>query len=255
MIRVLNARVKLILTLAFILCISLTPSGAWPAYILFLTTVLSALAASGAGISSVLKRSLFVTPFILAAAPLIFFGPQPYLSLSLGKLGMLPLSLGGVERFLSIAFKSWVSVLAAALFAAATPTPDMLAALHDLGAPGVFTAVIALMWRYLHVLRAEVIRLLRARSSRSSILPGKQARRPGGSLAWRARVTGGMAGSLLLRSLERSERVYSAMLARGYNGNPPFYRPVPPTAFERRVLFFSLALFLFLLILGFLTGG
>jgi len=32
------------------------------------------------------------------------------------------------------------------------------------------------------------------------------------------RVTGGMAGTLLLRSLERAERVYQAMKARGYDG-------------------------------------
>ena len=46
------------------------------------------------------------------------------------------------------------------------------------------------------------------------------------SLAWRARVAGGMVGSLFLRSYERSERVYAAMAARGYTGemrrlNPP----------------------------------
>jgi len=42
--------------------------------------------------------------------------------------------------------------------------------------------------------------------------------RGGGSVFWRARVTGGMAGSLFLRSIERGERIYDAMVARGYDG-------------------------------------
>jgi cobalt/nickel transport system permease protein len=36
---------------------------------------------------------------------------------------------------------------------------------------------------------------------------------------WRARVMGNMAGQLFLRSYERSDRIYNAMLARGYDGN------------------------------------
>ena len=35
---------------------------------------------------------------------------------------------------------------------------------------------------------------------------------------WRARIAGHMAGQLFLRSYERSDRIYNAMLARGYKG-------------------------------------
>ncbi len=37
-------------------------------------------------------------------------------------------------------------------------------------------------------------------------------------MLWRARVTGGMAGNLFVRALERSDRIYTAMLSRGYDG-------------------------------------
>jgi cobalt/nickel transport system permease protein len=56
----------------------------------------------------------------------------------------------------------------------------------------------------------------RARESRSAGLPGM---RSGGSVTWRARVAGNMAGQLFLRSYERSDRIYSAMVARGFTGN------------------------------------
>ena len=35
---------------------------------------------------------------------------------------------------------------------------------------------------------------------------------------WRARIAGHMAGQLFLRSYERSDRIYNAMLSRGYKG-------------------------------------
>jgi cobalt/nickel transport system permease protein len=72
------------------------------------------------------------------------------------------------------------------------------------------------MYRYLFVMADEAKRLLRAREARSARLPGAQG--SGGSLWWRAKITGGLVGQLFLRSFERSDRVYNAMLARGYRG-------------------------------------
>ena len=63
---------------------------------------------------------------------------------------------------------------------------------------------------------------MRARESRSAAAPGK---RSGGSVAWRAGIAGHMAGQLFLRSYERSDRVYNAMLARGYAGHMETIHP------------------------------
>jgi cobalt/nickel transport system permease protein len=123
----------------------------------------------------------------------------------------------GLERFLTIAFKSWISIQAAILLATTTSFPDILLAMRALRLPRLLVAIIGLMWRYIFVIVDEVLRLLRARSSRSAHSP-QPGLRPGGTLWWRARVTGGMAGSLFLRSMERSDRIYNAMLARGYDG-------------------------------------
>jgi len=60
---------------------------------------------------------------------------------------------------------------------------------------------------------------MRARESRSARLAGQRGT---AGLGWRARVLGHMVGSLFLRTYERSERVYAAMLARGYDGEPRF---------------------------------
>ena len=80
----------------------------------------------------------------------------------------------------------------------------------------ILTTIIAFLYRYLFVLTDEVFRLLRARR-----IPfgGRARQRSGGSVAWRAGVAGNMAGQLFLRSYERSDRIYNAMLARGYSGS------------------------------------
>ena len=71
-----------------------------------------------------------------------------------------------------------------------------------------------LMYRYLFVLVEEAQSMMRARAARSAAIGPKS----GGSIVWRAKSAGGMAGSLFIRTLDRSERIYMAMVARGYDG-------------------------------------
>jgi cobalt/nickel transport system permease protein len=111
-----------------------------------------------------------------------------------------------------------------------------------------------LMWRYLFVLVDEALRLMRARAARSG-QSGEAGRRSGGSVAWRARVTGGMAGNLFLRAFERSDRIYMAMLSRGYDGE---VRALPLASMDSTawgILMAGLALLGLLLSFGVLFWG
>ncbi|HEY9086722.1 MAG TPA: CbiQ family ECF transporter T component, partial [Anaerolineaceae bacterium] len=63
------------------------------------------------------------------------------------------------------------------------------------------------------------------------------------------------AGSLFLRSLERSDRVYSAMLARGYTGQQPAQDHAPLSGAERRVLLAGGLLLALFWTLSLLIGG
>jgi cobalt/nickel transport system permease protein len=130
----------------------------------------------------------------------------------------------GLEAVLSILTKSWLSVMAAVILTATTPAVELLRAARTLGLPRLLVATVSFMYRYLFVIGEEALRLMRARDSRSArpagaYLPGQKT---GGSLGWRAKVLGNMVGSLFLRTYERSERVYGAMQARGYDGEPRF---------------------------------
>lgn len=213
----LSARVKFILGLALIVATSLMPMGAWPAYVLVLSLTLSVSLVANLGIRYLLVRSALASPFLLAAVTVIFTTPGPlWFHVALGPW-LVPVTVPGVVRFLSIAFKSWLSVQAAILLTATTPFPELLMAMRALHVPRLLVAIFGLMWRYLALLADEALRLSRARDARSaqgSVPPAWNERR----MVWQAQVTGGMVGNLFLRSLDRGERVYAAMAARGYTG-------------------------------------
>ena len=211
----LDPRVKLLVTVGFILGNVLLPDGAWLAFSLswVLTVAVSVLAGLGPGFAA--RRSFIALPFMLATASVIFAVPgEPLARWELfGRA--VTVTDAGVVRFASLMLRTWLSVQMAILLTATTPFPDLTHAMRHLKVPAVLVAIISFMYRYLFVLVDEAQRLLRARASRSAALPGQKA---GGSLFWRARVAGNMAGQLLLRSLDRADRVYLAMVSRGYRG-------------------------------------
>ena len=209
-----DAATKTLLALGYILTTSAMPETAWRAFAMLAVILISILLLSELPVGQIIKRSLLALPFLLAAVPIIFTMPGEFWPAHFGSL-TVNLSASGALRFLAISIKTELSVLAALLLAASTPMNDTLAALRRLRVPRVLIEAAGLMWRYLFVISEEVVRMMHARAARSSVRP---AGKGGGFILWQGRVTGGMAGSLFLRSLERSERVYHAMRARGYNG-------------------------------------
>lgn len=247
-----HARVKILFTLVFIVLVNFSPAGAWPAYILFFSYIFSLCIFSRVGIRHLLKRSLLAFPFIISAIPLVFWGPAPYNQINIFDNIHLPISQVGMVRCVSIMIKAWLSVLSAILLTATTPFHEITAGFRQLRVPAVIISIIELMWRYLFVIVDEVNRMIRARSSRSSSPNGSH--HTGGSVFWRGQVTGHMAGSLFLRSLERSERVYEAMLSRGYNGEPLEGEAASFSQVDRLRLTGSLFFLLLIFLFGFLTA-
>jgi cobalt/nickel transport system permease protein len=250
----LDPRIKLIWAIGFILTNTLMPFGAWPAFVLLFALILSIELISTLGVGYVLKRSALAIPFVLAALPLIFtVSGATLVSFTVGPW-VIHASYPGLDRFLSITIKSWLSIQAAIVLAASTSFPDLLLAMRAIHVPQLLVSIFGLMWRYMFVLVDEAGRLLRARSSRSGISDHPGAK-PGGSLAWRGRVTGGMAGSLFLRAFDRSDRIYMAMVSRGYDGEVRSL-PIPPArSAQWAFLTASLGLLGLLLVFAYLFWG
>ena len=232
-----DARAKLTLAVVAIVATAVLPVGAWPAFVLLFAAIASLAVLSELGIGFTARRALIAVPFALAALPLIFTtAGAPLGSLRLGGW-TLTATWAGLERFLSIAVKSWLSVQFAVLLTATTRFTDMMVAMRALHVPRLLVVIFGLMWRYLFLLVHEAKGLVTARESRSA----DAGMKTGGTLAWRARVTGGMAGSLFVRGYERSERVYQAMLARGYDGEVRHFRPAPLSGRQRLALLAGIA--------------
>ena len=88
---------------------------------------------------------------------------------------------------------------------------DLILGLDRLRCPQVFTQIATFMLRYLDVLADEARRMRIARLSR-----GYDPR-----FLWQVKAFAVGVGALFLRAFERGERVYLAMLSRGYTGRLP----------------------------------
>lgn len=217
----LDPRLKLPATLAFVLAVTGQPPRAWAALLLSGLIAAALVVVSRVPPSLALKRSLAALPFAgLAALSLPFTrGGQALWSLQLGRWALTMTDLGLIA-WASVVAKAWLSVLVSGLLVATTPFPALLQAMQALYVPRILIAILSFMYRYLFVLVDEAQRLQIARLARSA--GGAAA---GGTMFWRARVLGGMIGSLFIRSYERSERIYHAMLSRGYDGRWPSVAP------------------------------
>lgn len=208
----LDPRVKVLAAIGYILAVSLTPEGTWWAFAFFFIVLLFAVFLSRLGLFFTMRRSFIALPFILAAFAVPFTTPGPIIWQIPGLNWAV--SEPGLIRFLSILARSWLTVQAAILLTAVTRFTNILWALRSLRFPGILISTIGFMYRYLFVLVDEATRMMRARASRSARIPGSSRQ----SIYWQGKVAGAMVGSLFLRALERSERVYLAMLSRGYDG-------------------------------------
>jgi cobalt/nickel transport system permease protein len=207
----LDPRLKFLATLAYVLALTTMPPNAWPALGLFAALALATVAEAEVPLLEALKRSTIALPFagmVAVSLPFTRAGQEVWGAQVLG--WHLGITDQGLTLFAAVVIKAWLSVTVSGLLVATTPFPNLLRALHSLRVPSVLVSTISFMYRYLFVLVDEAQRLHTARESRSA---GQ-----GGTVVWRARVLGGMVGSLFIRSYERSERIYAAMLSRGYAG-------------------------------------
>ena len=97
-------------------------------------------------------------------------------------------------------------------------------ALKSLPLPAPLKENLILAGQYLEILLSEVTRMQRS----------AQLRGLNGTGGWLRYASASMIGALFLRTLDRAERVYGAMVTRGYNGQLPIDSPLKPK--ERFIL-------------------
>lgn len=198
--------VKILAMVAFTIAVVTTAREAFWAFggYAALIVVVAALGRIPAGWLA--RRALIEVPFVVFALALPFLAGGERISW----LGV-PLSLDGLYGAWNILAKGTLGVLASLLLAATTSARELLVGLDRLRCPRIITQIATFMLRYLDVLVAEARRMRIARVSR-----GDDPR-----FLWQVRGFAAGIGALFLRAFERGERVYLAMLSRGYDGRMP----------------------------------
>ena len=141
--------------------------------------------------------------------------------------GPLPISSPGANAALLIALKANALLLILTALLTTMEFTQLGRALHALRVPSQLTTLLLLTGRYIAVLQAEYRQLRRAMRVRA-FTPRTDAHT--------MRTLGYLVGMLLVRGLERSERVLQAMKCRGYTGAFPV---ADPFAFMARDAWFG----------------
>lgn len=150
----------------------------------------------------ILKKVLYVSPFALMIG---IFNPlfDHNIIMKLGNSGIT----GGWISLMSIMLRFFITVTTALALIACTGFNNICYALHKLGAPRIFVVQLLFLYRYLFVLMEEAARMIRARRLRSFNGKGRGLR-----------VYGPLVGHLLLRTVNRAQRIHNAMVCRGFDG-------------------------------------
>lgn len=215
----LEARAKVLVTLAFILAVvsvnKYELAALFPFF--FYPAVLMALADLPA--RHIARKIMVVLPFALMVG---MFNPI-FDQTALVRLGPLGIS-GGWLSCASILVRSTLTVGAALILVATTGFPAICQALDQLGLPRIFTVQLLFLYRYLFLLTEEGGRTARARELRAF-----------GGKGLGLSSYGSLLSQLLLRTWLRAERIHLAMLARGFTGE---FHPRRTTKFGIREFLF-----------------
>ena len=132
-------------------------------------------------------------------------------------LSLLALPLG-FERASFLLVRSLICLITMNSFLLTLPPHSLGIALKGLPLPGGLKENVLLAGQYLEILLSEVNRMQR----------GAEIRGLSGPAGWLRYASAAMIGSLYLRTLGRAERVYAAMVARGYKGELPIDSTLRP---------------------------
>jgi len=198
----LDARAKILATSAFLVVVVSFPRREVTALVPLALYPTALVAAGGLPAGFLARRVLLAAPF---AVLLGLFNPLLDRETAATLWGH-PVS-GGWLSFASLLARFALTASAALVLVACTGMPRLCAGLVRLGMPRILAVQLLVMHRYLFVIAAEGSRMRRSLALRSA-----------GGGAPPLRVYASLLGHLLLRALDRAQRIHRAMVARGFDG-------------------------------------
>lgn len=203
----LDPRVKLLLS--FFLLVLISAAANIKLFGLYLAVVGILIIVSKVPIGFYVKKLLLVTPLALILAVFIYLSYlfQHKIAFSVETFSRYyPV----YDRLGLLAAKIYLSMLVITLLVSCTSFNDLLWGLRKFKFPQVVTTLSKLVYTYIFIFIDELHRTLRAYKSRTPV------RRIS-----RVNVYGSIAAGILLRSMDRSDYIYRAMVSRGFTGEFP----------------------------------
>lgn len=228
----LDPRAKLIATILFLFTVISFPKYEVVALAPFFLFPALLMTIGDIPVLFILKKVLIVSPFA------IFIGIfNPFLDTrTVVVIAEISVSAGCIS-FLSILLKFALTVSAALLLIATTSFPGVCHAFRRLGLPSLFVSQLLFLYRYIFVLLEEAMRIARARDMRSF-----------GTRGTGVKVFIRIIGTLFVRTVDRAERIYYAMLSRGFKGDIPSLKQ---SSFSRKDFLFVVSTIAFLIMFRF----
>ncbi len=206
----LDPRAKLIAVSVFIVTVVSFDKYTLSALIPFFVFPAILVGAGGLPVRFLMARVLMVAPFAFFIG---IFNPlldrQTFF-----QMGTIAVS-GGWISFGSIMIRFVLTITTVLALIALSGFNGVCLAMEKLGAPKPFVVQLLFLYRYLFVLTDEAIRMVRARSLRAFH-----------SKTMGIKTFASLVGHLLLRALDRAQRIHLAMCCRGFDGRVPMIKPM-----------------------------
>jgi len=203
-----NPLVKL-LSLATILFSAILARTIYPLAILFVLIIILCVL-SKIPLGYFLKRVTLFIPIFAAvmALTLAFITPGTALAqISVGPV-LVQATLEGFQKAALFAIRIWICVSTLNLLILTTKFTQIIQAMNKLRIPRIFTTMTAMTYRFIFLFIDEAYRMIVAKESRTV--------RTESRLQSLKAITN-MFSTLFVRAYEKGERVYFAMLARGFD--------------------------------------
>ena len=227
----LDARVKILVVLAFLLAVSFSHNLAAIAAIYLLCLILALFSSIPADFF--IKRVWLTLPFFtgMLVLPAFFITPGPtLLQLPFG----LVITSTGVTTVLFLLLRVSTSISLTLLLILTTPWNSVLSALTVLRVPDEFILILGMTYRYIYLLLHTANDMFLSRKSRVvGRLDASEDRR----------MLAAISGTLLAKSINMSSEVYLAMQSRGFRGSIVTLKPfkMQPREWAWLVVFLGLA--------------
>lgn len=206
----LDPRVKILSVIYFIFFISVLGADLRLSFCLFGLILLLLAVLSKIPLSVFAKRYLIILPFLIIIIALLPFSKEGKEIFSLNfKFLNLHITDLGLKSFLNIFVKSFLSISSLIILSATTSFPDVIKALKSLKIPLMIIIILSFMYRYLYLMIEEVKKMKMAIDARDF----------GKNRIIRFKALAGSIAVFFLRSYERSESIYYAMVSRNFNKN------------------------------------